>query len=215
MSGALAMRWNHNIHYHRLVLDAVPRSARTALDVGTGNGLLAADLQGRVPHVVGIDQDPTVLSAARSENPTVEWILGDVLSHPFPAASFDVVASVATLHHLSDPAQALRRFADLTAPGGRVVVVGLARTSRPIEVLLHLVGAAQHAVMRRRYGFWEHTAPMVWPPPHTYSEVRRTARSVLPGCRWRLLPMWRYYITWAKPRPETRQPDSRRSTDDE
>ncbi|WP_075333163.1 class I SAM-dependent methyltransferase [Pseudonocardia sp. Ae717_Ps2] len=210
MSGSSARRWNHNIHYHRLVLDAVPRGAQTALDVGTGNGLLAADLVHRVPQVVAIDLDPTVLRSARSEAPMVEWVHGDILSHVFPADSFDVVASMATLHHLPDPVQALRRCADLTSPGGRVVVVGLARTSRPIEVVLHGIGAVQHAVLRRRYGFWEHTAPVVWPPPHTYSEVRRAARSALPGCRWRLLPMWRYCITWTKPLPGTHQPESKR-----
>jgi hypothetical protein len=31
-----ASRWNHNIHYHRLVLAAVPPGSRTALDVGCG-----------------------------------------------------------------------------------------------------------------------------------------------------------------------------------
>ncbi|WP_226362749.1 methyltransferase domain-containing protein [Pseudonocardia sp. ICBG1142] len=95
MSGSSARRWNHNIHYHRLVLDAVPRGAQTALDVGTGNGLLAADLVHRVPQVVAIDLDPTVLRSARSEAPTrvaqvvrgrepsvlVSWLLDRDLGH--------------------------------------------------------------------------------------------------------------------------------------
>ncbi|CAM5436502.1 hypothetical protein [Streptomyces canus] len=29
--------WNHNVHYHRLVLDAVPDDCREALDVGCGD----------------------------------------------------------------------------------------------------------------------------------------------------------------------------------
>ena len=40
----MARRWNHNTHFHDLVLRAVPPGASTALDVGTGNGLLAGDL---------------------------------------------------------------------------------------------------------------------------------------------------------------------------
>jgi SAM-dependent methyltransferase len=192
-------RWNHNIHYHRLILDAVPEGARTALDVGTGNGLLAADLRSRVPSVTAIDRDATVLALARAEDPSIDWVHGDAMSHPFAPASFDVVASVATVHHLPDPEQAFRRFAELTAPGGRVLTIGLARSTRPVDGLFDLAGMAQHAVLRRRYGFWEHSAPMVWPPPLSYAAARKAARSALPGCRWRRLTLWRYCVTWTKP----------------
>jgi len=37
-------RWNLNTHYHRVVLDDIPAGALTALDVGSGNGLLSFDL---------------------------------------------------------------------------------------------------------------------------------------------------------------------------
>ncbi len=199
MSAGAHRRWNHNIHYHRIVLDAVPAGARTALDVGTGDGLLAAALHTLVPGVTGIDSDAGVLAAARCVDPAVRWVHGDVLDHPFALGAFDVVASVATVHHLPDLAGALRRLADLTAPGGVVAVVGLARASRPRDVLVHLVGAVQHAHHRRRRGFWQHSAPTVWPPPHTYAEVHRIARAVLPGARWRQLPMFRYAVVWRKP----------------
>jgi hypothetical protein len=29
-------RWNHNLHYHRVILDAVPAGCRRSLDVGCG-----------------------------------------------------------------------------------------------------------------------------------------------------------------------------------
>lgn len=120
---------------------------------------------------------------------------------PFALESFDVVASVATLHHLGDPAQALQRCADLTTPGGVLVVVGLARASRVREHMLHLAGAVQHRLLVSRYGWWEHTAPRVWPPPYTYREIQAAAAQILPGSRWQLLPMWRYAIVWRKPKP--------------
>jgi 2-polyprenyl-3-methyl-5-hydroxy-6-metoxy-1,4-benzoquinol methylase len=37
-------RW-HNIHYHRLILRAVPAGARRGLDVGCGEGTLARELE--------------------------------------------------------------------------------------------------------------------------------------------------------------------------
>ncbi|SNT40282.1 class I SAM-dependent methyltransferase [Rhodococcoides kyotonense] len=199
MTSGAGVRWNNNIHYHRLILDAVPTGARTALDVGTGNGLLATDLRAVVPNVTGLDVDADVLGHARSENDSVTWIQGDVLYHPFSPAMFDVVASVATVHHLPDLDQTFTKFAELTAPGGVVAVVGLARSSTPIDVLHDLAGVVEHRRCTRRFGFWEHSAPMVWPPPHTYADVRRSAGRVLPGARWSRLSLWRYALIWNKP----------------
>jgi 2-polyprenyl-3-methyl-5-hydroxy-6-metoxy-1,4-benzoquinol methylase len=198
--GKQHQRWNHNIHYHRLVLDAVPVDARSALDVGTGNGLLAADLRQRVPEVAAIDVDDAVLDAAREEVDGVEWILGDVMSHRFEQ-TFEVVASVATLHHLPDLTSALRRLAGLTSPGGVLVVVGLARSTRPREFAVAALGVVQHRWLSWRRGYWEHTAPTVWPPPHSYSEVRECVLAELPGAQWRQLPMFRYALIWRKPGP--------------
>lgn len=193
-------RWNHNIHYHRLVLEEVPKGARSALDVGTGNGLLAADLRRIMPEVAGIDvdDDDAVLAAARREHSDIGWIRGDVMTYDF-GQTFDVVASVAALHHLPDLPAALQRLSDLTAPGGVMVVVGLARRTRPQDFAFNVVGAVQHRWHSWRRGYWEHSAPTVWPPPHSYAEVQRCAREQLAGIQWKQLPMFRYALTWHRP----------------
>jgi SAM-dependent methyltransferase len=193
------VRWNHNTHYHRRILDALPRTARTALDVGTGNGLLAAELRARVPDVTAIDTDRDVLDSARLEDPRVHWVHGDVMAYPFPLASFDAVTSVAVLHHLPDLDRAFARLAELTAPGGVVAVVGVADSSGPLDFLYDIAGLVQHRVLQHRYGMWEHSAPTVWPPPHTFAEVRSSAARMLPGARWTRLALWRYAVTWTKP----------------
>ena len=144
------VRWDHTIHYHRRLLASCPKGALTALDVGTGNGLLAADMRTRVPFVVGIDSDAAVLETARAEDPSVAWVLGDIMTYPFPPDSFDVVTSVATLHHLPDLARALERLAELTAPGGVLAVVGLARSSTPRDAIYDAAGIAVHHWNARR-----------------------------------------------------------------
>lgn len=198
-------RWNHNIHYHRVVLDAVSDRARTALDVGTGDGLLAAELAGENYAVTAIDIDGRVVERARGQSDDVDWVVGDAMTYQF-GRTFDVVASVATLHHLPDLPAACVRLAELTAPGGVLVVVGLARSSRPADFAYDAWGALQHHRLTRRNGYWEHTAPTLWPPPHTYAHVRRCAMTHLPGVRWRRLPMFRYALVW-------RRPDSRLRVD--
>lgn len=193
------VRWSNNIHYHRLILDAVPAGARTALDVGTGNGLLATDLHAFVPDVSGLDVDAGVLESARYEDSDVTWVQGDVLSFPFPPASFDVVASIATIYYLPDLDQTFARLAELTSPGGVVAAIGLARSSMPIDALYDVAGLVHQQGHKRRHGIWEHSAPIVRPPPHTYADVRRSAAGVLPGAKWSRLSMWRYAPVWKKP----------------
>ncbi|WP_150463283.1 class I SAM-dependent methyltransferase [Nesterenkonia ebinurensis] len=76
-------RWNHNIHYHRLILDAVPTDARSALDVGCGNGLLSKELRNTVPEVTGIDLDEDVLDETRQLSDKITWVHGDAMSYKF------------------------------------------------------------------------------------------------------------------------------------
>ena len=86
-------RWNHNIHYHPLVLAAVPDHADRALDEGCGEGMVARELRRRVPHVVAIDRDEQSVGPAGSDH-GVDYVLADFLNHPFRAGSFDLVVFV-------------------------------------------------------------------------------------------------------------------------
>ena len=46
--------------------------------------------------------------------------------------------------------------------------------------------------------YWEHTAPICWPPPLTYREVRALSERVLPGVRYRRHLLNRYSLVWRK-----------------
>lgn len=192
--------WNHNTHYYDIVLSAVPPAAQTALDVGTGDGLLAARLRSEIPEVTGIDSDAEVIGHARNDPAEVNWMIGDVMTTLLPQGHYDLVATVATVHHLPDLAGGLARLADLTAPGGALVVIGCARSSSLSDYALDVIGAVQHQFYSRTRGYWQHSAPVVVEFPHTYDQVRQIAVSTLPGMQWRRLPLWRYAITWTKPR---------------
>jgi SAM-dependent methyltransferase len=196
-----AGRWNHNTHYHPLVLDAVPAGARRALDVGCGEGQLTRELRRRVPEVTGIDPDPASieLAEARDEDGSVRYVRGDFLVHPFEPASFDLVVTVATLHHL-DAVAALTRIRELLKPGGVLCAVGVARGGSPRDLPFELAGVVTHRLHTWRKGYWEHPSPTVWPPPETYAGMRRIATELLPGVRFRRHVLWRYSLTWRKDR---------------
>lgn len=192
-------RWNHNIHYYPLVLAAVPPGCQRALEVGCGEGMLARQLACRVPRVVGIDQDTASIELARRQGPDgqVEFVCGDFLTHPFPLASFGLITCVAALHHM-DAAAALARLGQLLVAGGTLVIVGLAR-SRPPDLPWEAAAIIANLGHRVTKGYWEHPSPTVWPPPHTYRQIRVLAGKSLPGVRFRRHLLWRYSLVWAKP----------------
>ncbi|MCM3886548.1 bifunctional 2-polyprenyl-6-hydroxyphenol methylase/3-demethylubiquinol 3-O-methyltransferase UbiG [Frankia sp. R82] len=191
-------RWNHNIHYHPHILRAIPDGAQRALDIGCGEGMLARELRRTVPKVTGIDLDGPSIDQARGYPDDVDYILGDVLSHPFEPASFDVVTSVATLHHM-DAAAALARMRDLLCPGGVLALVGLARSTMPGDLPRDLAGVAVGTFHRARRGHWQHPSPLVWPPPVTYPQMRALAAEILPGSQYRRHLLLRYSIIWHSP----------------
>ena len=71
--------WNVNIHYDLTLDRRVPPAAKSALDVGCGDGFLAGRLARRVPHVVALDIDEPVLGRARSRFPKapISWRHGE------------------------------------------------------------------------------------------------------------------------------------------
>ncbi len=200
-------RWNHNLHYHPLVVEAVPAGCARALDVGCGEGTLTRRLRAVVPEVTGIDLHAESIALARSHPAAgdIEYLVGDVLSYPFEPGSFDMVTAVASLHHMDAPV-ALARFRDLLAPGGVLAVIGLARSSLPADIPIEAAAAIAHRLHRSRKGLWEQPSPTVWPPPETYRGMRSVAERALPGARYRRHLLWRYSLVWVKP-PGATRPD--------
>ncbi|MFI6292403.1 class I SAM-dependent methyltransferase [Nonomuraea sp. NPDC050790] len=199
MSVRSGRRWNHNIHYHSRILGAVPDGAKRALDVGCGEGMLARELRQAVPYVTGIDLHEPSIGQARAYPGDIDYIVGDFLTHPFEPGSFDVVASVATLHHM-DAADGLARMSELLRPGGVLAVVGLARSELPGDLPRDLAGIVVGQVHRAFKGLWKQTSPTVWPPPVTYRQMRALSAEMLPGSQYRRHLLLRYSVIWRKPR---------------
>lgn len=193
--------WNHNIHYHPVILDAIPDGAQRALDVGCGEGTLVRQLRSAVPHVTAIDADRASIDFARQQDlgTNIDYLLGDFLTFPFEPNSFDLVTSVATVHHMN-ASTALGRMRDLLRPGGVLAIIGLARPDLPADLPFVCASAVATRVHRLTKNCWEHPSPTVWPPPETYAGMRHLALRALPGVRYRRHLLWRYSLTWTKPR---------------
>jgi 2-polyprenyl-3-methyl-5-hydroxy-6-metoxy-1,4-benzoquinol methylase len=190
-------RWNHNIHYHRWILAALPPDARAALDVGCGEGTLCRALRERVPRVVGVDADATSIALAASAGGDIEYQCADFMAQAHEAESFDIIASVATLHHM-DAEAALARMRDLLRPGGVIILVGVARRSA-WDAPYDAVGFFAHRLLKLRHGYWQHPSP-ISEPALTHRQFRKVICAALPGARFHRHVLFRHSAIWQKPR---------------
>jgi trans-aconitate methyltransferase len=192
-----AGRWNANLDAIARLLRHVPPGARRGLDVGCGEGETTRMLRGRVPSVVGVDPDRASITEARSHGDDIEYIASSLSDVDLPARSFDVVTAVAMLHHV-EHRDGLRRLADLVAPGGVLLIVGLARSASVRDFARDV----RDAVAIRRHTFtktvWETPAPKIWPPPLSYAEVRAASVDVLPDACVARMSYFRYGLTWVR-----------------
>lgn len=192
-------RWNHNIEYFPVVEAAVPAGSRRALDVGCGEGFFTRRLAALVPEVVGLDRDAAAVAQARQQGGGARYVRGDLLRAPFPPGSFDLVATVTTVHQVGT-APGLAAMADLVRPGGTVAAIGVARSRYPRDGARDLAAAVGTRLKPRRAHLWETPAPKVWPPDEDFRQVRRAVERALPGAAFRRHLLWRWSATWTKPR---------------
>jgi ubiquinone/menaquinone biosynthesis C-methylase UbiE len=112
------------------------QGSERALDVGTGAGAFAIALAPLVAEMVGVDLVPELLAQARLRSPAeVEYIEADATALPFPAASFDVVCSARTLHHVARPELVLAEMTRVLRPGGTMLVVDQLAPGDPLAAI--------------------------------------------------------------------------------
>ena len=210
--------WNHNEHFHGWILRNLPARRRAAVDVGCGTGVLAGKLAPHFAGVTGIDADAGMAAAASARlahDPSVS--IRHCRFEQFAAAGdgeADLITMVAVLHHL-DLEDTLARIPALLAPGGRLLVVGLARVNSLPDLAADLISAAANPVM----GLIRHPSPArqaerpaagqpvmpVRDPATTLAEITAAATARLAGATVRRRLFFRYTLRWDK-RPVTGPP---------
>ena len=203
-----SLRWDHNAHYHDYVMRQVHRrrkhSLSRVLDVGCGSGALARRLAAEAGEVDAVDVSAAMIEAARSASENlvnVRWILGDVLTLDLGADRYDAVTAMASLHHLPLDA-GLQRLAALVAPGGVLVVIGLARPESAADRVLRVASA----VLSAGVGLMQTASRRISPdsvmpvrdPAATLQDIRAAAARHLPGSTVRRLLFSRYSLVWRR-----------------
>jgi SAM-dependent methyltransferase len=95
------------------------------LDVGCGTGVLAARLAQDGYDAFGVDPSAGMLEILRSEHPEVKAQVASGTELPFEDGAFDLVLTVAVLHHIADRDDVRRTLTEMVRvarPGGRILV---------------------------------------------------------------------------------------------
>jgi ubiquinone biosynthesis O-methyltransferase len=145
---------------HNLILRLIgPLAGLQVLDVGCGDGQLAASLARVGAKVSAIDTDARMLKAARrhfaATGVSVALNRGSVEALPYDDNTFDIVLAVTVLCLVRDPRGAITQMTRVLKPGGRLILGELGRRS-------------SWAVWRRCRGWLGHS---VWRSAHFFTEA--------------------------------------------
>jgi ubiquinone/menaquinone biosynthesis C-methylase UbiE len=153
---ALRKVFNDDALRARAVARLVEPGLRVA-DVGTGTGILAAELRRLGLQVIAIDSSARMLEAARAKLAAqgiddVELRRGEARALPLADAELDAAFAHMVLRYLPSPGEALREMARVVRPGGAVVVVDFVR--HEYEWMRHELGVAWLGFERAEVAGW-------------------------------------------------------------
>lgn len=97
------------------------------MDVGCGTGHWSSFFAGMGYRVTGIDVAPEMVEVVQSAVPGCTFQVADAHALPFDDGTFDIVAAMATLEFVPDPAAAIAEMARCARRGGHLLVGTLNR----------------------------------------------------------------------------------------
>ncbi|MGH8142822.1 MAG: methyltransferase domain-containing protein [Steroidobacteraceae bacterium] len=122
----------------------IRREVARIIDLGTGTGVTARRVLNNhaLAKLVGIDESPEMLAAARHVLPTETDLRVARLEDPLPPGPFDLAVSALAVHHLDGAGKAdlFRRIAKILAPGARFVLGDLIVPDDPRDVITAIDG---------------------------------------------------------------------------
>lgn len=201
--------WDHNSHYHNLLLRHVPPQCVVALEIGCGTGAFSRLSAKRSSRVLALDVSPEMIRIAKERSrayPNIDFRVADAVAWEYPIEQYDCVVSIATLHHLPFE-EMLEKMKSALKGEGTLLVLDLFRPESLSDVLKSKVALVVDIAFRLtklrqlresselRDAWAEHIRRDSYP---TLSQVREMCRALLPGASVRGHLLWRYSIIWKK-----------------
>lgn len=107
------------------ILSMLPKNGARVLDLGCGNGTLAAALQAQGYEVVGVDASNDGIELARGRFPGIEFKTCSIYDDKFRltvGGGYEFVISLEVAEHLYWPKMLIKQAHSVLAPGGKFLV---------------------------------------------------------------------------------------------
>jgi len=120
------------------------------LEIGTGKGRFLAAMAKHADRITTLDVDAQQQRAAKLHvrqtraGRRIQFVVHDAEHLPWPAASFDTVASMNTFHHLEHPMRVFQEMLRVLKPGGKLVLCDFSPRGFQIFDRIHRVEGGTH-----------------------------------------------------------------------
>src|ERR1700682_4091794 len=189
MTLGLDRRWR------RVTVAMAEPAAALALDIATGTGELAFELErAGARAVVGIDFCYEMVAAAVRKctanlGTRVVFATGDAMALPFPDATFDCVVNGFMLRNVADLGATFNELYRVLKPGGRLVCLDLTRPRGPLRHFFDLYIATfvplLGVIVGRKYSAYRYLfqSLTIHPDADTLAQIMRDAGFAETGYR--------------------------------
>lgn len=181
------------------------RKITSALEIGCGNGWLAHRLADRLAcTVTGVDcNEHELMQAARVFPDTkLHFVYGDVLSNPFPSASFDLILLSSSLQYFPKVEAIIDCCLRLVSANGEIVIVDTpiySKEERPAAIArsktyfdsMGMPDMAKHYFHHTHADLGRYKAEMIFDPRSPLARISRilTRKPVPPFPQYRIRPV--------------------------
>ncbi|MDR2634137.1 MAG: class I SAM-dependent methyltransferase [Treponema sp.] len=201
--------WDHNQQYQKYVLQNIPRHCTCILDVGCGTGELTKKLIPYAHEIIAIDVSKNMVEEAQKRNAHEKIRYINISAEKYLAETdirFDVIVSVAALHHMNEESMLETMRGKLTEKG-KIVILDLVKNEGAVEYLLSILAVLVNPIImvikRGRVGITKEERE-VWAGHFQYDtyvtmkEVRNIVKRALGKAKIKRHFFWRYSIVYSR-----------------
>jgi 2-polyprenyl-3-methyl-5-hydroxy-6-metoxy-1,4-benzoquinol methylase len=146
---SLPDKWDHNQQYQKCLLKNIPKNCNCILDVGCGTGELTKKLAPFSKEIIGIDVSENMINEAKKRNgdEKIKYIKISVEKYlEETEKQFDVIISIAALHHMNEE-EILKIMKNKLTKDGKILILDLVKTKTIPEWILGVTAALLNPII--------------------------------------------------------------------